>query len=95
MITKQQLGNTLRAMAEILYDNVEDYTTYILSLPCFSWLPAVREYGIPAAVRIEPEQENMLRITRAAAWAAVRDVSNFVCRGFRFAGRQASTAWPA
>ena len=32
MITKQQLGNTLWGMAEILYDKVEDYKTYILSL---------------------------------------------------------------
>jgi len=32
MISKQQLGNTLWGMAEILYDKVEDYKTYILSL---------------------------------------------------------------
>jgi type I restriction enzyme M protein len=31
MITKQQLGNTLWGMAEILYDKVEDYKTCILS----------------------------------------------------------------
>ena len=29
MINKQQLGNTLWGMAEILYGKVEDYKTYI------------------------------------------------------------------
>lgn len=38
MITKQQLGNTLWGMAEILYDKVEDYETYILSLLFFKRL---------------------------------------------------------
>ena len=38
MITKQQLGNTLWGMAEILYDKVEDYKTYILSLLFFKRL---------------------------------------------------------
>lgn len=38
MITKQQLGNTLWGMADILYDKVEDYKTYILSLLFFKRL---------------------------------------------------------
>jgi type I restriction enzyme M protein len=38
MINKQQLGNTLWGMAEILYGKVEDYKTYILSLLFFKRL---------------------------------------------------------
>ena len=38
MLSKQQLGNTLWGMAEILYDKVEDYKTYILSLLFFKRL---------------------------------------------------------
>jgi len=32
MITKQQLGNFLWGMADILYGKVEDYKSYILTL---------------------------------------------------------------
>lgn len=38
MLSKQQLGNTLWGMAEILYSKVEDYKTYILSLLFFKRL---------------------------------------------------------
>jgi type I restriction enzyme M protein len=38
MFTKQQLGNTLWGMADILYDKVEGYKTYILSLLFFKCL---------------------------------------------------------
>jgi type I restriction enzyme M protein len=38
MINKQQIGNTLWGMAEILYGKVEDYKTYILSLLFFKRL---------------------------------------------------------
>lgn len=38
MIAKQQLGKTLWGMADILYDKVEDYKTYILSLLFFKRL---------------------------------------------------------
>jgi type I restriction-modification system DNA methylase subunit len=38
MISKQQLGNTLWGMADSVYDKVEDYKTYILSLLFFKRL---------------------------------------------------------
>ncbi len=51
MITKQQLGNTLWGMAEILYDKVEDYKTYILSLLFFKRLSDNWAWEIDAKVR--------------------------------------------
>jgi len=51
MITKQQLGNTLWGMAEILYDKVEDYKTYILSLLFFKRLSDNWAWEIDAKVK--------------------------------------------
>ena len=51
MITKQQLGNTLWGMAEILYDKVEDYKTYILSLLFFKRLSGNWTWEIDNKIR--------------------------------------------
>jgi type I restriction enzyme M protein len=51
MINKQQLGNTLWGMAEILYGKVEDYKTYILSLLFFKRLSDNYPWEIEARIR--------------------------------------------
>jgi len=44
MITKQQLGNFLWGMADILYGKVEDYKSYILTLLFFKRLSDNYQY---------------------------------------------------
>jgi type I restriction enzyme M protein len=51
MINKQQLGNTLWGMAEILYGKVEDYKTYILSLLFFKRLSDNYPWEIEARIK--------------------------------------------
>jgi len=73
MITKQQLGNTLWGMAEILYDKVEDYKTYILSLLFFKRLSDNWTWEIDNKVREhvatygkEPNAKQLAAITAEA-----------------------------
>lgn len=73
MITKQQLGNTLWGMAEILYDKVEDYKTYILSLLFFKRLSDNWAWEIDNKVRQfvadHGKQPNAKQLARIAAEA--------------------------
>ena len=69
MITKQQLGNTLWGMADILYDKVEDYKTYILSLLFFkrlsdnwTWEVDNKTREFVATYGKEPKQSNVQRL---------------------------------
>jgi type I restriction enzyme M protein len=91
MISKQQLGNTLWGMAEILYDKVEDYKTYILSLLFFKRLSDNWSWEIENKVRDfvaehdkEPNARQRARIAAEAHdfsipegcfWADVKNAS--------------------
>ncbi len=77
MLSKQQLGNTLWGMAEILYSKVEDYKTYILSLLFFKRLSDNYDWEKENAIK-KFKEEHSREPNKRQLETLIKEVHDFI-----------------